>query len=112
MRVSIFIPDELASLAPDLQRFWDAQVFKLRANAHKGKWEEQDLKSTMGLLLGEVEELKQAIGEGSSIEILMEAADVGNFAVILANIGLAHQQKDADRLFDCECCGSRHYKGE
>jgi hypothetical protein len=97
MRLSIFIPKELEALAPDLQRFWDAQVFKLRKNAHKGKWESLNVAKAMALLDGEVSELNAAIAEGSSIEILMEAADVANFAAILANIALLQEQEPGQK---------------
>lgn len=86
--LSIFIPDELEALRPDLQRYWDAMVYKLRRNKHKGRWADLDLNDTMAKLDGEIVEMRDAVGEGSSMEILMEAADVGNFAMIAANVAL------------------------
>lgn len=86
--VSIFVPDELAELTPDLRRFWDAQVYKLRRNKHKGRWADLSVEDAMVGLMDEAGELQGAIGEGSSMEILMEAADVGNFALIVANVAL------------------------
>lgn len=86
--LAIFIPDELEALRPDLQRYWDAMVYKLRRNKHKGRWADLDLADTMAKLDGEIVEMRDAVGEGSSMEILMEAADVGNFAMIAANVAL------------------------
>lgn len=84
----IAVPDELADLRPDLQRFFDAMIYKLRRNKTKGRWEDLDLDKTLSLLRGEITELEEAVAEGSSMEILMEAADAGNFAMIAANIAL------------------------
>jgi hypothetical protein len=47
-----------------------------------------DLEKTMELLRGEIEELDGALAEGSTTCIMFEAADVANFAMIVANIGL------------------------
>jgi len=89
----IAVPDELASLRPDLQRFFDAMIYKLRRNKNKGRWEDLNLERSFELLQGEVVELDQALAEGSSVEVLMEAADVANFALIVANIGLEAKDK-------------------
>ena len=86
--LKISVPDELAELRPDLQRFFDAMIYKLRRNKNKGRWEGLDLKRTFEKLETELKELNEALEEGSSAEILMEAADVANFALIIANIGL------------------------
>lgn len=84
----VSVPRELEELRPDLQRFFDAMVYKLRRNKNKGRWEDLDLDKTLSLLRGELTELEEAVLERSSMEILMEAADVGNFAMIAANIAL------------------------
>ena len=84
----IAVPVELAHLRPDLQRFFDAMIYKLRRNKHKGRWEDLTLGGSSDKLLGEVNELNAAIEEGSTMEILFEAADVANFALILAAIAL------------------------
>jgi len=61
-------------------------IYKLRKNAHKGKWEGRSLKDEMGKLRAEVVELTDAIDEGNSVEIILEGADVANFALIIASI--------------------------
>lgn len=86
--LKISVPDELDGLRPDLQRFFDAMVYKLRRNKNKGRWEGLNLDNTFHRLEEEVSELKDALKEASTMEILMEAADVANFALIIANIGL------------------------
>lgn len=84
----IAVPDELAELRPDLQRFFDAMIYKLRRNKHKGRWEGLNLDQTFRMLEQEIVELNEALKEGSSMEILFEAADAANFAMIIANLGL------------------------
>ena len=86
----INVPEELAALGigPDLQRFFDAMIYKLRRNAHKGRWDKVGLDLAMERLRAEVEELDSELGFGSTTEVLMEAADVANMALILANISL------------------------
>lgn len=88
--LEIFVPAELVQIgvAPDLQRFFDAMIYKLRRNAHKGRWNTLTIEGAFEDLRGEVEELDGAIASGSTSEILMEAADVANEALIIANIGL------------------------
>lgn len=88
--LKISIPPELVALnlGPDPQRFFDAMVFKLRRNHHKGRWEALNLDTSFTALRGEVTELDSAISHGSSTEITLEAADVANQALIVASIAL------------------------
>jgi len=84
----ISVPHELEFLRPDLQRFFDAMIYKLRRNKHKGRWEDLDIPKTVERMRDEIAELEEAISEGSTVEVLFEAADVANFALITANISL------------------------
>jgi hypothetical protein len=86
--VKIFIPPELSPMVKDLTRFWSAMVYKLRKNAHKGKWEDVDLTKGFSLLTGEVEELRLAIEEGSYAEVMLEGADAANMAMIITSVAL------------------------
>lgn len=94
-RLIIFVPPELMAIgvAPDLQRFIDAMIYKLRRNAHKGRWAEVPLDKAFDALMTEAAELKDAVGTGSTSEILMEAADVANQALIVANIALEAKER-------------------
>lgn len=87
-KLVIFIPYELEAVRPDLQRFFDAMVYKLRRNAHKGNWEDLPLDRAYKLMEGEMGELVNAVAEGNTSEIVFEAADVANFALMIANIAL------------------------
>lgn len=84
--IVIQVPPELRGYAPSLTRFFDAMIFKLRRNSHKGKWENVPILRAMNLLENESKELKEAVGHGNTSEILMEAADVANQALIVAEI--------------------------
>lgn len=86
--IEVAIPPEVAQYAPDIQRFVDAMVFKLSVNAHKGKWEDRGQAVNMGLLQKEVVELTEAINRGNMVEIMLEAADVANFALIASAIAM------------------------
>jgi NTP pyrophosphatase (non-canonical NTP hydrolase) len=86
----VYLPPELVKIGvgPDMQRFFDAMIYKLRRNHHKGNWNTLAAEAAWADLQGEVGELGAAIRHGSSAEILMEAADVANEALIVANIAL------------------------
>lgn len=56
---------------------------KMEKNAHRGRWEQADLSKLLDHLDKETDELRAAIAEGKLPEIMMEAADVGNLAMII-----------------------------
>lgn len=63
-------------------------VHKLHRNRKKGRWEGLELTASLRKLREEVDELEEAIIHGNTVEILLEAADVANWGLICANIGL------------------------
>ncbi len=65
--------------------FSHAMEFKLRLKDHKGGWSDIPLEKLFDLLLGEVQELKEAVAEGNTFEIMAEAADVGNYAMMIVD---------------------------
>lgn len=71
-----------------IRPFVDAMRYKLAANAKKGKWEGYTLETALGLLKAEVQELEEAIARGNTMEITMEGADIGNFAMMVVNIAI------------------------
>ena len=73
----------------DLKVHVDAMKYKHKKTAHKGKWEDLDLKKALERLRDEVTELEAAIAEGNEIEIVLEAADVSNFAMMVSSIAIA-----------------------
>lgn len=87
--LTVTLPEILEPFKDDLRRFIDAMVYKLAKNAHKGRWEAMDLAAALGRLRDEVTELDEAIDvKRNMVEILLEAADVANFAMIAAAIAI------------------------
>ena len=70
----------------DVRRFVDAMLFKLAKNAHKGRWEEMSVYEAMVRIREETEELDGAVKTGNTIEMVLEAADIANFAMIACSI--------------------------
>lgn len=84
------LPPEVVQYKDDIRRFVDAMVYKLRKNAHKGRWEGMTMETGLNLLREEVKELEQALDEKNTFEICTEAADVANFALILSAMAIDH----------------------
>jgi len=84
--INIPIPPEVEPYADDIRRFVHAMVYKLKVHHRKGRWEGKAMAEYLPLLLGEVAELDEAVKDGNLIEILTEAADCANMALIVASI--------------------------
>lgn len=61
-------------------------VFKLAKNAHKGRWGGLGMLRQQALMALEVTELNEAIEGGNTVDVLLEAADVANFAMIISSL--------------------------
>lgn len=57
---------------------------KLKMNDHKGGWDGKDLDFLIKKLEGEVSELRHALLHEPGINIMLEAADVANYAMMIA----------------------------
>jgi NTP pyrophosphatase (non-canonical NTP hydrolase) len=78
---------QLASLRPEVAAFALAMEDKLRQNDHKGGWDDCSKQYMAMRLTQEREELRDAIARGAPPEeILKEAADVANFAMMVADL--------------------------
>lgn len=95
--MEIYIPPELQFIEQELHVFIDAMLYKLEKNKHKGKWENQSLISLVSRLEGEMDELAKAIDDHSTTDILMEAADIANYAMMIADIAIKGQGPFATR---------------
>lgn len=85
----VSLKGDMAQYGPDIRRFVEAMIYKLQKNAHKGRWEDLDIAKAYDLLTGEVKELEQAISDGGNmIELMLESADVANFALMVAAIAM------------------------
>jgi len=67
---------------------FDAMIYKLRKNSHKGRWEHARTAEYMAKLREEVVELSNAVEERNTVEIVLEAADVANMALILCAMAI------------------------
>lgn len=72
-------------LRAELVAFAFAMEHKLKLNDHKGGWDEISVEDLLDLLEEEVKELREAVTEGNPYEIIFEAADVANFAMMIAH---------------------------
>lgn len=64
-----------------LRLLTDAMRYKLRLNAHKGDIGDVPMERLRQLLLDELKELDDAVARDSEIEIILETADLCNFAL-------------------------------
>lgn len=86
MHICFTLEGEMEQYAQDIHIFVGLMLKKLHANIHKGRWENQNIEDTYQNLVDEVVELNDAIEDNDAEGILMEAADVANFAMIVASI--------------------------
>lgn len=84
--IQLAIPPEVAPYTHEIRRFVEAMIYKLAKHSNKGKWEGKDASSQIPLLHGEIKELVEAMDRGNMVEILLEAADVANYALIISAI--------------------------
>ncbi|MHB0874553.1 MAG: hypothetical protein ACYC5O_00770 [Anaerolineae bacterium] len=73
------------SLRPEVQRFAPAMEEQLKANDHKGGWKECSTSELIEGVEAEAYELRLA-KDGPAHEVLHEAADVANYAMMLADV--------------------------
>lgn len=85
-KLEIPIPPEVEPYEDDIRRFVHAMVYKLKVHHRKGRWEDIGIDKAVSRLAEEVMELDEAVKDGNLIEILTEAADCANFALIVASI--------------------------
>lgn len=70
-------------LRQEVKAFAAMMEYKLKKNDHKGNFENTDVDFLLKRLKEEVDELEIAIKSESYFEVMLEAADVANFACIL-----------------------------
>jgi hypothetical protein len=86
--ITITLPPGTEIYANDIRRFVDAMLFKMAKHRGKGRWNETTLPQAMTGMEGEVRELYAAIAAGNTIETMLEAADVANYAMIVSSIAV------------------------
>jgi len=68
-----------------LQRFGNDMYLKLRENCHKSHWSTVDQQWLLNRCMEELKELQDAVNDSDHGEIVREAADVANFAMMIAD---------------------------
>jgi NTP pyrophosphatase (non-canonical NTP hydrolase) len=80
---------DLANVRQEVQAFAAVMEAKLKENdGTKSHWSKSDFAWLLERLREEVDELEAALEEGNPIEIMREAADVGNFAMMISDNAL------------------------
>ncbi len=95
--LTIPLTEELEPFKDDLEFFVQLMVRKLHVNRHKGFAENCDLADLIKGLMKELKEVTDALGEGKQFETIVEAADVSNFAFLLAARCLQVTRADFNR---------------
>lgn len=80
-------------LRPEVLRFARAMEKKLRANDHKKHWYWMGSQYLSVRLTQESRELRHAMKRGNADQILDEAADVANFAMMIADVARIEAEK-------------------
>ena len=76
--IAVYVRPEVAIFARKMHE-------KLNDNDHKGGWDNCSFEFLMGRLLEEVSELYIELYNGNSDSVISEAADVANFAMMIAD---------------------------
>lgn len=76
----------MADRRPEVEWFADAMERKLRDNDHKRHWRGMTMQYLSMRLTQERKELYAAIASGDAAKVLDEAADVANFAMMVADL--------------------------
>ncbi|KKN48571.1 hypothetical protein LCGC14_0651580 [marine sediment metagenome] len=79
--------------ARSVVRFVDVMLEKLDENRHKDHWSDMSHKWLLNRLRQETIELRGAIKRGRATEIAREAADVANFAMMIADNALREEER-------------------
>lgn len=69
----------------EVAAFAECMEHKLKLNDHKGGWHKTDWNTLVNRLRAEVDELVAACENEPSLNIMFEAADVANFAMMIAH---------------------------
>lgn len=80
----------LANIGMRAEVLWFAQEMerKLQENDHKGGWDTCSPKWLLNRLRQETAELELAIATGDPVKTTREAADVANFAMMIADVSV------------------------
>jgi len=83
--ITITLPRGCEQYSNDIRRFINAMLYKLEINSGKGRWQDINSQESLERLMEEAIELREALQTDNTVSILLEAADVANFALIIAS---------------------------
>jgi len=83
-----------ARMRAEVERFADVMEERLKENDHKGGWLTCSSEYLLRRLREEVDELETALTEDSNDDLIAEAADIANFAMMIADKAI-QQAKEA-----------------
>jgi len=97
MIIDIHLPDGIAEYGPDLRRFFDAMVMKLYFNRHKGFADGCHPIEMCDKASDELKELRDALLHKSQEDVVLESADVANFAWLTALVAFRMTKEEFER---------------
>ena len=77
-------PDKI-KLRPEVQWFAERMEVKLRSNDWKGGWRKMTPTEILARIREETDELEDGL-RGGAVNVMLEAVDVANFAMMLADV--------------------------
>jgi len=80
------LPATSSAIRPVVQWFAEHMECELRANDHKPGWQHDSVVSLLARTHEELTELSECLHSGDGERIVSEAADVANFAMMLADV--------------------------
>jgi NTP pyrophosphatase (non-canonical NTP hydrolase) len=83
------MPTKIDTIRPEVLAFMEEMEARLRANDHKGGWEDCSYPYLIRRIREETDELLSSLGQVGVVdpaEVRREAADVANFAMMVADV--------------------------
>lgn len=113
------LPVEMEPYRADLGYFFQTMVRKLHVNRHKGTSNTLSLEMLFAGLQGEIAELEVAVAKEGQFDAPLEAADVANFAFLIAQTiwhmtreqweegqGVREKSRSLNSAGECKSCKS------
>lgn len=89
-------PTSMEQYEPQIEFFFSLMLMKLHTNRHKGFGGNTPLREILARLREEIIELEQELDNGDQFSAAVEAADIANFALLLAMRGLDMTRTEFD----------------
>ena len=90
-------PEYRMELRPEVDKFSQAMEEKLRENDYRGGWQHCDIDYLFMRMAEERQELRRAVRGKDPVKVLREAADIANFALMIADNFTREGQYESSR---------------